>query len=161
MSFIPSIRHLTVCVILSLADLGGVVLAAYPDGTLVRERPGAVVYEIRNGRKFPAVDARKAQTRPVTEISAAELAQIPDMPLNTQYSDAPPATQPAYGYTPTVPGPPAVTVVPGGYPVTPVPVGVQPRIVHVPQGGFPPVVIPAAPGVPVTGLPPPPPVGDR
>lgn len=144
-----------------MAALNGNALAAYPDGTLVRERPGAVVYEIRNGRKFPVMDARKAQTRPVMEISAAQLAQIPDMPLNTQYSDAPPVTAPAYGYTPTVPGPPAVTVVPGGYPVTPVPVVVQPRTGHVPQSGFPLQVVPAASGAPVIGLPPPPPVGDR
>lgn len=134
--------------------------ATYPDGTLVRPERGGVVFEIRNGRKFPVVDARKAASRAVIEIPAAELAQIPDMPLNTQYSDAPPATQPAYGYVPTVPGPPAVTVVPGGYPVA-VPAGVPARAANVPQSGFPQVVVPAPPGAPVIGLPSPPPVGDR
>lgn len=154
---IPSIIFLALC----MGASSGNALAAYPDGTLVRERPGAVVYEIRNGRKFPVVDARKAAARTVIDIPAAELAQIPDMPLNTQYSDAPPVTPPAYGYVPTVPGPPAVTVVPGAYPVTPFPVGVPPRTINVPQSGFPPSIAPATPSAPVTGLPPPPPVGDR
>ncbi len=135
--------------------------ATYPDGTLVRPERGNVVFEIRNGRKFPVVDARKAASRAVIEISAAELAQIPDMPLNTQYSDAPPPAPPAYGYVPTVPGPPAVTVVPGGYAVTPVPVGVLPRTVNAPQSGFPAPAAPAMPNAPVTGLPPPPPPGIR
>lgn len=157
----PAIKHSIVFLTLCMAALSGKAHATYPDGTLVRERPGAVVFEIRNGRKFPVVDARKAKTRPVLEISAAELAQIPDMPLTTQYSDAPPATSPAYGYVPTVPGPPAVTVVPGGYPVGSFPAVSLPRTVGVPQTGFPPSVAPAAPSAPMTGLPPPPPVGDR
>ena len=150
-------------IILTLCFLafGKNAAATYPDGTLVRPERGSVVFEIRNGRKFPVVDVRKAASRAVIEIPAAELSQIPDMPLNTQYSDAPPATQPAYGYVPTVPGPPAVTVVPGGYPVVPFPAGVPPRTVNVPQSGFPQVVIPVAPSAPVIGLPPPPPVGDR
>ena len=150
-SVIPSIIFLALC----LDTFGGNALAAYPDGTLVRERPGAVVYEIRNGRKFPVVDTRKAAASTVIDIPAAELAQIPDMPLQIQYSDAPPATSPAYGYAPTAPGPPVVTVVPGGYPVTAVPAGVPPRTVNVPQSGFPPQVVPATPSAPVPGLPPP------
>ena len=137
------------------------VLANYPNGTMVRDRPGGVVYEVRNGRKFPVVDTRKAQRGPVVDIQPSELAAIPDMPMQMQYSDVyNPASNPAYGAYPPYGTPSSTTIIVPPAPFTPAQTSNSPQF----AGPRPPTSLPPPPlvGSPSAGnMPPPPPVGNR
>lgn len=66
--------------------MSGAVLAAYPDGTLLKEKNGISVYEIKNGRKTPVPDTSVIGRRQVIEVSPAEFSQIPGMPLDSYKS---------------------------------------------------------------------------
>ncbi len=60
--------------------------ATYPDGTLLKEKNGTSVYEIKNGRKIPVPDTSVIGRRQIIEVSPAGFSLIPDMSLQSYKS---------------------------------------------------------------------------
>lgn len=58
-------------------------LAQYPHGTLLKEKGGTRVFEIKNGRKLEVFDMDQIAGRKLSYASAEVISRIPDMPIQS------------------------------------------------------------------------------
>lgn len=74
--------------IVAISLIGSLVLcdfafAQYPHGTLLKEKGGTRVFEIKNGRKLEVFDMDVIAGRKVSFASAEVISLIPDMPIQS------------------------------------------------------------------------------